>query len=107
MESKALVKSTNGNVACMFFALSPSSIIRMVNICEAVDQFLLRILVIDCVAESEQYVVELSSLPHFWGNLVKPCSFPIFHFSKNRVEFFFGTIYQPLRSGRIWHKVKF
>ena len=24
---------------------------------------------------SEQYVVELSRLPHFWGNLVKPCSF--------------------------------
>ena len=24
------------------------------------------------------------------GDLVKPCSFPIFNFSKNRVEFFFG-----------------
>ena len=36
----------------------------------------------------EQYVVELSSLPYFWGNIVHPCSFPIFNFSKNRVEFF-------------------
>ena len=49
-----------------------------------------RILVINCVAVSEQYVVELSRLPHFWGNLVKPCSFSIFNFSKNRVEFFFS-----------------
>ena len=46
-----------------------------------------RISVIECVAVSEQYVVELSGLPYFWGNLVKPCSFPIFNFSKNRVEF--------------------
>ena len=40
------------------------------------------------IAVSEQYVVELSGLPYFWGNLVKPCSFPIFNFFKNRVEFF-------------------
>ena len=46
------------------------------------------ILIIDCIAVSEQYVVELSGLPYFWGNLVQPCSFPIFNFSKNRVEFF-------------------
>ena len=39
-----------------------------------------RILIIDCVAMSEQYVVELSGLPYFWGNLVQPCSFPIFNF---------------------------
>ena len=47
-----------------------------------------RILIIDCVKVSEQYVVELSGLPYFWGNLVQPCSFPIFNFSENRVEFF-------------------
>ena len=36
--------------------------------------------IIDCVAESEQYVVELSGLLYFWGNIVKPCGFPIFNF---------------------------
>ena len=46
-----------------------------------------------CVAVSEQYVVELSGLPYFWGNLVQPCSFPIFNFSENRVEFF--SVYGP------------
>ena len=40
MESKALVKSTNINVACRFFASTPSRILRMVNICEVVDLFL-------------------------------------------------------------------
>ena len=40
MESKALVKSTNSNVACRFFAQMPSRILRMVNICEVVDLFL-------------------------------------------------------------------
>ena len=40
MESKALVKSTNINVACRFFARTPSRILRMVNICEVVDLFL-------------------------------------------------------------------
>ena len=40
MESKALVKSTNINVACRFFARTPSRILRMVNICELVDLFL-------------------------------------------------------------------
>ena len=40
MESKALVKSTNSNVACRFFAHTPSKILRMVNICEVVDLFL-------------------------------------------------------------------
>ena len=30
---------------------------------------------------SEKYVAELSGLPYFWGNHVKPCSFPIFNFS--------------------------
>ena len=40
MESKALVKSTNSNVACRFFARTPSRILRMVNICEVVDLFL-------------------------------------------------------------------
>ena len=39
-----------------------------------------RLLIIDCVRVSEQYVVELSGLPYFWRNLVKPCSFPIFNF---------------------------
>ena len=39
-----------------------------------------RILIIDCVAVTEQYVVELSGLPYFWGNLVQPCSFPISNF---------------------------
>ena len=39
------------------------------------------ILIIDCVALSEQYVVALSGLPYFWGDLVMPCSFPIFNFS--------------------------
>ena len=37
---------------------------------------------------SEQYVIELSGLPYFRGNFVQPCSFPIFNFSENRVEFF-------------------
>ena len=37
MESKALVKSTNINVACRFFARTSSRILRMVNICEVVD----------------------------------------------------------------------
>ena len=27
---------------------------------------------------SEQYVVELSGLPYFWGNFIKPCDFFIF-----------------------------
>ena len=40
MESKALIKSTNSIVACRLFARTPSSILRMVNICEVVDQFL-------------------------------------------------------------------
>ena len=40
MESKALVKSTNINVTCRFFARTPSRILRMVNICEVVDLFL-------------------------------------------------------------------
>ena len=39
MESKALVKSTNSNVASRFFARTPSRILRMVNICEVVDLF--------------------------------------------------------------------
>ena len=26
--------------------------------------------------------------PYFWGNFVQHCSFPIFNFSENRVEFF-------------------
>ena len=34
METKALVKSTNINVACRFFARTPSRILRMVNICD-------------------------------------------------------------------------
>ena len=40
MESKALVKSTNSNVACRFFARTPSRILRMVNICEVVEAIL-------------------------------------------------------------------
>ena len=40
MESKALVKLTDSNVAWRFFARTPSRILRMVNICEVVDQFL-------------------------------------------------------------------
>ena len=40
MESKALVKSTNSNVACRFFVRTPSRIVRMVNIREVVDLFL-------------------------------------------------------------------
>ena len=40
MESKALIKSTNINVAGSFFARTPSRILRMVNICEVVDLFL-------------------------------------------------------------------
>ena len=40
MESKALVKSINSNVACRFFVRMPSRILRMVNICEVVDLFL-------------------------------------------------------------------
>ena len=40
MESKALVKSTNSNVACKFFARTPSRILWMVSICEVVDLFL-------------------------------------------------------------------
>ena len=40
MESKALVKSKKINVACRFFARTPSRILRMVNICEVVDLFL-------------------------------------------------------------------
>ena len=38
--SKALVKLTNSNVACRFFARMPSRILRMVNICEVVHLFL-------------------------------------------------------------------
>ena len=34
-----------------------------------------RILIVYCVAVSEQYVVELSGLPYFRGNFVQPCSF--------------------------------
>ena len=40
MELKALVKSTNSNVICRFFARTPSRILWMVNICEVVDLFL-------------------------------------------------------------------
>ena len=47
-----------------------------------------RILIVYCVAVAEQYVVELSGLPYFRWNFVQPCSFPIFNFSENRVEFF-------------------
>ena len=35
-----MVKSTNSNVTCRFFARTPSRILRMVNICEVVDLFL-------------------------------------------------------------------
>ena len=45
-------------------------------------------LIVYCVAVSEQYVVELSGLPYFRGNFVQPCSFLIFNFSENRVKFF-------------------
>ena len=41
-----------------------------------------RILIINCVRVSELYVVELSGLPYFWGNFIKPCDFPILNFSK-------------------------
>ena len=41
-----------------------------------------RILIVYCIAVSEQYVVELSGLPYIWGNFIKPCSFPIFNFFK-------------------------
>ena len=47
-----------------------------------------RILIIDCVAVSEQYVVELSGLLYFWENLVQPRSFPILNLSKNWVVLF-------------------
>ena len=40
MESKALVKSSNGIVNCRFFARTPSRILRIVNICVVVDLFL-------------------------------------------------------------------
>ena len=50
--------------------------------------YIYRILIIDCVAVSEQYVVELYGLSYLWGNIVQPCSFPIFNFSENQVEFF-------------------
>ena len=40
MESQAFVTTTNSNVACKFFARTPSRILRMVNICEVVDLFL-------------------------------------------------------------------
>ena len=40
MESKALVKSTNSNVACRFFARPPTRILRIVNIRVVVDLFL-------------------------------------------------------------------
>ena len=39
-----------------------------------------RILIVYCVAVSEQYVVELSGLPYFRGNFVQSCSFSIFNF---------------------------
>ena len=42
MESKALVKSTNSNAACRFFARTSARILRMVNICEVDDLFLLK-----------------------------------------------------------------
>ena len=35
-----MVKSINSNVACRFFARTPSSNLRMVNVCEVVDLFL-------------------------------------------------------------------
>ena len=37
MESKALVKSTNINVACRFFARTPSRILRMVILNKIID----------------------------------------------------------------------
>ena len=37
---------------------------------------------------SEQYVVKLSGLPYFWGNLVKPCSFPILIFLRTKSSSF-------------------
>ena len=42
MELKALVTSTNSIVACRFFTRTPSRILRIVNICEVVDLFLLK-----------------------------------------------------------------
>ena len=41
-----------------------------------------RLLIIYCITVSEQYVVELSDLLYFWGNLIEPCGFSIFNFSK-------------------------
>ena len=47
-----------------------------------------RILIIYGITVSEQYVVEFSGLPHFWGYLIKPYCFLIFDFSYYRVKFF-------------------
>ena len=47
-----------------------------------------RILIINCITVSEQYVVELAGLPYFWGNFIKPSGFSIFNFSKYWVELF-------------------
>ena len=49
---------------------------------------LYRVLIMNCIAVSEQYVVALSGLPYFCGNFIKPCGFSIFNFSKYLVEFF-------------------
>ena len=48
MESKALVKSTNSNVAGRFFARTPSRILRIVNICEVVDRVCVCVCVLCC-----------------------------------------------------------
>ena len=45
-----------------------------------------RILIIYGITVSEQYVVDLSGLPYFWGYFMKPCCFSIFFFF-----FFFCT----------------
>ncbi len=58
------------------------------------------ILIVYCVAVSEQYVVELSGLPYFRGNFVQPCSFPIFNFSENRVEFFLWWVIKEKKENK-------
>ena len=47
-----------------------------------------RILIINCITVSVQYVVKLSGLPCLLGNFIKPSGFYIFNFSKYWVEFF-------------------
>ena len=81
MESKALMKSTNINVACRFFCFcfcfftrTPSRILRMVNICEVMDLVLRKPFWFFLCMLSTTYLLYKIYTSHFIARVRKGCS---------------------------------